>query len=74
MEDKPPPVGCELENLKEKIMQRDVHNPDICISLCHNEERFDMSEHPNPTITIVEIYEPSSLESGREETKIHEEE
>ena len=58
--DNPTPVGCELENFKEEIMQRDVHNSNICISLCHNEERFDMNENPNPTITIVESYEASS--------------
>ena len=26
VEDKPPPIGCELENLKEEIMQKVVHN------------------------------------------------
>ena len=48
-----------------KIMQRDVHNSDLCVSLCHNDERFETSEHPNPTITIVQRYEPSSLASGK---------
>ena len=65
MEDKPTPVGCEIENLEKEIMQRDVHNSDLCISLCHNEERFNISDHPNPTITIVESYEPSKLIGGK---------
>ena len=61
MEDKPTPVGCGLENLDDEIMRRDDQNLDIYISLCHGEERFDMSEHPNPTITIEESHETSSL-------------
>ena len=73
LEDKSPPIGCELENLKEEIMQRDVHNSDFCNFLCHGEDRFDMSKHPNLTITIVESFEPSSLAGGKEETNIHEE-
>ena len=66
VEDTPTLVGCELENLVEEIMQRDVHNSDLCISLCHNEERFDMSKHPNLTITILDKYESSSLAGGKE--------
>ena len=65
VEDKPPQVGCELENLNEEIMQRDVHNSNTCVYLCHNEERFDMSEHPILIITIVEIYEPTILVGGK---------
>ena len=31
VEDKPPPSGCELGNLKEKhMMQREEHNLDFC--------------------------------------------
>ena len=47
MEDKPTPVGCELENLEEEIIQRDEHNSYLCVPLCNNEEGFDMSEKPS---------------------------
>ena len=65
MEENPSQVGCELENLKEEIMQRDVHNSELCISLSHNEERFHMSEHENPITTITESYKPYSLAGGK---------
>ena len=71
MEDNPPPVGCELENLKEEIMQRDEHNSDFCTPLQHDEvvatleERPDISKNPHPTIIIEESHEPPSIPSGQ---------
>ena len=80
VEDKPPPFGCELGNLKKKnMMQRDDHCSDFWTLLQHDEvaatseERLNLSENPNPTITIVESYEPSSLVGGKVERKISEE-
>ena len=72
VEDHPPPVGCELENLKKKnMMQRDAHSSDFCTLLQHDEvaatseERFDINENPNPTIIIEDIYEPYILASAK---------
>ena len=81
VEYKPPPAGCELGNLKgiKNMMQRDAHCPDFCTLLQHDEvvdtseERINLNENPNPTITIVESYEPSSLAGGKVERKIHKE-
>ena len=79
VEDKHPPVGCELANLKKKnMMQRDEHSSYFWTLLQHDEvestseERLELTENPNPTITIVEIY-PSSLVGGKVERKIHKE-
>ena len=74
VEDNPTLVGFELENLEKEIMQMDEHNPDLYISLFHNQERFEINENTNPTITIKDSHEPSSLAGGKAETKIHEEE
>ena len=38
-----------------------------------SEERLEIIDNPNPAITIVEIYEPSSLVGGKVERKIHKE-
>ena len=80
MEDKPPSVGCELGNLKEKNpVQRDANNFEFWNLLQHDEvsatseEMVDLSENPNPTITIVKIYGPSSLVGGKAQINIHEE-
>ena len=37
VEDKPPPVGCELEKLKEELMQRNENNSYFCTPLHHDE-------------------------------------
>ena len=45
VEDKPPPVGCELENLKDKnMMQRDAHSSDFCTLLQHDEDEIPRHE------------------------------
>ena len=78
MEDQPPPVGCELENLKEELMQRDEHSSNFCTPLQHDEvsttseERLDINKNPHPTIIIEESHEPPSLATGKTEIKIHE--
>ena len=73
----PPPSGCELENLKEEnLVQRDAHSSEFWTLLQHDEvsstseERIELTENPNPTITIVESYEPSSLVGGKVERNI----
>ena len=80
VEDKPPPARCELGNLKEKnLVQRDAKSYEFRTLLQHDEvsstseERLELIENQNPTITIVEIYEPSSLTGGKAERKIHKE-
>ena len=61
----------------EDMMQRDEYNSDFCIPLYHDEvaatseERISINENPNTTIIIEDRYEPSSLASGKVETKIH---
>ena len=77
VEYKPPLVRCELGNMKEKNMvQRDAHSSEFSTLLQNDEvastseERIELTENPNPTITIVESYEPSSIVGGKEEIKI----
>ena len=57
MEDKPTPVGCELENLDEEIMQGDEHSLDMCLPLCHNYGCYVMNKKLNPTLIIEDIHE-----------------
>ena len=78
VEDKPLPARCEIGNLKEKhLVQRDAKSYEFWTLLQHDEvastseERLEIIENHNPTITIVDIYEPSSLVGGRAERKIH---
>ena len=58
-------------------LQRDAHGSEFWTLLQHDEvastseERIELTENTNPTITIVEIYEPSSLAGGKAESKIH---
>ena len=80
VEDKPPLARCELGNLKEKnLVQRDVKSYEFWTLLQHDEvastleEMLEIIENPNPTITILDIYEPSSLAGGKSERKIHKE-
>ena len=60
-------------------MQRDAHGSEFWTLLQHDEvaskseERIELTENLNPTITIVESYEPSSIAGGKEEIKIHKE-
>ena len=61
VEDNPTPVGCELENSEEEIMQRDEHSLNLCVPLGHNEDNFNMSEKLNLTIIIEENHESRSL-------------
>ena len=80
MEDKPPPARCKLGNLKKKNrVQGDAHSSKFWTLLQHDEvattseERLNLSENTNPTITIVESYEPSILAGGKVKRKIHKE-
>ena len=60
-------------------MQRDAHSSEFWTLLQHDEvastseERIELIENPNPTITIFESYEPSSIPGGKAERKIHKE-
>ena len=80
VEDKPPPTGCELENLKEKnLMQRNEQSSDFCTLLQHDEvaatseERLEISKNSHPHIIIEEGHEPPSLTTRKAELKNHEE-
>ena len=80
MEDKPPPARCELGNLKEKnLVQRDEKSYEFWTLLKYDEVAstsevtIELIENPNPTITIMDIYEPSRLAGGKAERKIHKE-
>ena len=59
------------------MVQRDAHISEIWTLLQHDdvestsEERLELTENPNPTITIVKSYEPSSLACEKEERQIH---
>ena len=61
------------------MVQRDAKSYEFWTLLHHDEvaftleDRFELLENPNPTITIMEIYEPSSLAGGKAERKIHKE-
>ena len=61
------------------MLQRDAKNYEFWTLLQHDDiastsqERLELIENPNPTITIVEIYDPSSLAGGKVERKIHKE-
>ena len=57
MEDKPPPVGCELGNPKEKnLMHREEHSSDFCTLLqkdefaAKSEVRIDIGNNSHPPI------------------------
>ena len=60
-------------------MQRDAHSSKFWTLLQHDEvaatseERLEPTENPNPTITIVESYDPSSLAGGKAERNINKE-
>ena len=60
-------------------MQRDEHSSYFWTFLqqdefsATSEEMLNLGENPNPTINIVDIYEPSSLAGGKAERKIHKE-
>ena len=71
VEGHPTPVGCGLGKLEEEIMQGDEHSLYLCIPLCHNEGRFEMSENINTTILIEEGHEPPILASEKAKTKLH---
>ena len=63
-EDKPTPIGCELENLEEEIMRMDEHILEIYVPLGHNECRIHMSAQLKPTI-IIENHEFPSIIGGK---------
>ena len=80
VEDKPPPAGCELGNMKENnLMQREEHSSYFCTLWKQDEVaatlevRLDIDKNSHPPIIIEESYEPSTPASGKAETKIHEE-
>ena len=60
-------------------MQRDAKSYEFWTLLQHDdvestsEKRLEIIDNPNPTITIVEIYELSSFVGGKAERKIHKE-
>ena len=58
------------------MVQRDAHSSECQTLLQHDEvestseDRIELTKNPNPTITIVESYEPYSIAGGKAERKI----